>query len=110
MVLMDDAPEPKVLTVLAPVARVEFPLEARVVKLAEPGVVAPMVVKFPAAGVVTPMLALLIVPPVIVAELELRLLIVAKPVPVVKVFVPLTVTGPFKLTAPVPVLNALFPV
>ena len=42
IVLMEESPEPKVLVVPAPVARVVLPEEVRVVKAPVPGVVAPM--------------------------------------------------------------------
>lgn len=60
----------------------------KVVKAPVPCVVTPMVEKLPATGVVIPIVVLLIVPPVIVAPDELRVL---------------AVVGPLSVTAPVPV-------
>ena len=54
MVLIDEAPEPKVFVVLIPVAKVVLPEEVRVVNAPEPAVVIPMLVKLAATGVVTP--------------------------------------------------------
>ena len=138
MVLMDEAPEPKVLVVFIPVAKVVLPEEV-------------IVVNAPVEGVVAPIVVPLIVPPVIAEDEDAKLLAVTKPVPkvtgrlvvvlidsvvaevksmmglvavklvvtlfrvtipvpVAKVLAPVTVVAPFKLTAPVPVLKVLAPV
>ncbi len=63
---IDEAPLPKVLVVVVPVARVVAPDEVRVVKA-------------PAAGVLPPMAVAFIVPPVMVAPEDAKVLAVKVP-------------------------------
>ena len=109
MVLIEEAPEPKVLVVDAPVAKVEEPTE----------VIGPLVVIKPVPKVTGLLVTVLIESVVAVVRsmigLEeeifvLTLFKVTVPVPVLNVFVPVTVVAPFKEIAPVPVLNMLAPV
>ena len=135
IVLILDAPLPKVLVVLIPVAKVLLPEEVKVVNAPLPWEVIPIVVKFPAAGVVIPIVLLLMVapvmvPPVMAIEEVPKLLAVTRPLPKVTgrlvtvlmervVAVVRSITGEaeeilvetlFRVTTPVPVEKVLAPV
>ena len=68
IVLMEEAPEPKVLVVFMPVARVVLPEDVRVVKAPEPAVPAPIETKFATPASVTDQLLSVIETPVAITS------------------------------------------